>query len=261
MFQEYIFSRLPLLSDLTHKSLSETGLLHEGLPSLKRTQFDDIYDTLLYSRLIEKALQMNPEVKTIVDLGSGSSIPTLLAMKTSGRDDLNTIAVDIDPNAHEIGSENARSLGLIKSFVFYKEAMEEALEILAPYGSQTLIVSNPPYVAAPEHLNEYFFMPVNGGIYGDDYLMKILRRSYESGTNLAFLWGSLTSPQELLPLLEENFEVLHHEAHRIHFGNYTKSEPLRSYLYRMRDQGLIYFEDTIDEGEVQFVFGTIIKKK
>ncbi len=186
---------------------------------------------------------MNPEVTTIIDLGSGSSIPTLLAIKNSGRKDVRTIAVDIDPDAHEIGSENALSLGL-------NERLPEAL-----------LVSNPPYIATPEHLKEHSFIPVNGGVHGDEYLLKILRQSCERGANIAFLWGSLTSPNKLLPIIHENFVIRHTEAHRIHFGNYTKSEPLRTYLYRLRDQGVVYFEDTIDEGEVQCVFGSIIKKK
>ncbi len=54
MFKEYILSKIPALSDLTHKSLNEAGLEDNLLSGLKRTHFDDIYDTLLYSRLSRK---------------------------------------------------------------------------------------------------------------------------------------------------------------------------------------------------------------
>jgi hypothetical protein len=261
LFEKYIFPKVPEVGDLSHKSLEDAGLGNEELRGLKRTDFNDLYDTLLYSRLIEKAIGMNSGISTIVALGSGSGIPTLLAVKHTGREDLRIFAVDIDSEAHDIGSENARSLGLHENFNFYKGTIDEGLRELGPFGPETLIVSNPPYVATPGHLNDSFYVAVNGGVYGDDYLLKILRCDCEKGTSLALLWGSLTSPKMVIPEMYRNFEVRHTEAHRIHFGNYTTTEPLRTHLYRLRENGDVYFESTDDQGEIQYVFGSILRKK
>lgn len=261
LFQNHILDKVSNVNELSHKSLSECGLNESEIAELKLTHFDDIYDTLLYSRLIQRALEFSPQVKTIIDLGSGSSIPSLLAIKNSCRQDVKTIAVDIDPEARSVGQENARILGLSHRYSFHQQRMEDAIADLGPFDETNLIVSNPPYIATPTHLQEKFFIPVNGGVYGDHYLLKILNQSYVEGVSIALLWGSLTSPKDVLPLMQAKFELIHTEAHRIHFGNYTTKEPLRSHLYRLRDQGEVFFENDDELGEVQLVFGTILKSR
>lgn len=261
LFQSHLLDKVSGISEFSHKSLSECGLEEKELENLKLTHFDDIYDTLLYSKLIQQALELNPQVKKVIDLGAGSSIPTLLAIKNAGRRHVQTLAVDIDPEARSIGHENARILGLSNNYSFHQQRMEDAIMDLGPFDETTLIVSNPPYIATPSHLQEKFFIPVNGGVYGDHFLLKILNQHYMAGVNLALLWGSLTSPREVLPVINSKFDLIHTEAHRIHFGNYTTKEPLRTHLYRLRDQGDVFFENDDVLGEVQLVFGTILRSR
>lgn len=261
LFNNQIFPIVREVSNFAHKSIEESGLTDPYLPLMKFTHFNDVYDTLVYSRLIEKAIVMNPNINTIIDLGAGSSIPSLLAIKRSGRTEIKNVAVDIDQDAHGIGSENAHALGLNENFSFYMGNMEEAMDKLGPFGPDTLIVSNPPYIAAPEHLKDKFFIPVNGGLLGDDYMLSILNHEFTKGVHLALLWGSLTCPKEILPVMNRQFELMHMEAHRVHFGHYTTTEPLRSHLYRLKESGDVYFEHSDHEGEIQYVFGTILKAK
>lgn len=258
LFQEYLFSKTDDIKNLSHEELMEDESLDAFLSPLKRTRFKDI-DTILYSRLIEKALYLYPEVKTIIDLGAGSSIPTLLAVKNSGRTDIKIKAIDIDPDAELIGMENARLLNLKKNFSFHSGKMEEVLMELGPYDSQTLIVSNPPYIATPDLLNDHYFVPVNGGLFGDEYLKNILVYPYSPGVKLALLWGSLTSPNEILPLMDQKFTFIHTEIYRAPFGDNTRESNLKSYLYKLEDQGLVYFERNEKGTEDQYVFGNILE--
>lgn len=258
LINQQIISRVQLINDIAHKSPEEAGLVDHYIAQMKFTHFNDMYDTLMYSKLIERAIMMNPEINMIIDLGAGSSIPTLLAIKRSGRTEIKTIAVDIDQESHGVGAENAHILGLDENFSFYMGNMEEAMDVLGPFGPNTLIVSNPPYVAAPEHLKDKFFIPVHGGIRGDDHILGILNHEYTSEVHLALLWGSLTCPKEIIPVMKRKYDLLHMEAHRIKFGHYTTTEPLRSHLYRLKESGDVFFECE-DSGEFQYVFGTILK--
>lgn len=231
---------------------------HEGIDYLKRTQFKDS-DTVLYSKLIEKAIAMCRETKVIIDLGAGSSIPTLLALKNSQRKDIQIKAIDIDPEAETVGKENAQFFELSDQFEFIHTRMEDALENLGPFGPETLLVSNPPYIATPSHLNDDSFIPVNGGFYGDKFIQQILNHPFPKGTNLALLWGSLTSPKEIIPLMKKKFEVLHTEVYRTYFGDYTRTDMMKAHLYDLREQGDVFFENNTEGDEVQYIIGNILR--
>jgi SAM-dependent methyltransferase len=261
LFEQYIFSQVKTIPNLTQVPLEKTGLVNEFFPSLEMTHFDDRYDTLIYSELICKALELSPEVSTILDLGAGSSIPTLLALKKSGRLDVSTIAVDIDEEALEVGKRNAQWLGLSDQYTFWQADIQSVLRSPVAHGPKTLIVSNPPYIPTPLGITDHYFTPINGGEDGSRYILKTLEQDYLPGTIIALLWGSLTSPFEILPLIEERFEILHQEAHRIHFGKYTSRPVIHQHLEELLLQGRIFFEKDDKWGAIQYVFGTILKSK
>lgn len=256
-FQEFIFSRTDKIQNLCHDELMKDENIDAHLSPLKRTHFKDI-DTILYSRLIEKALHLCPEIKNIIDLGAGSSIPTLLAVKKSGRVDITIKAVDVDPEAKLIGKENAKLLGLKKRFSFHKGEMKEVLSEFGPYNFHTLIVSNPPYIATPQSLKDHHFVPINGGPYGDEFLKVILKYPYTHGVKLVLLWGSLTSPMEILPLMDQKFTFMHTEVYKVPFGHYTQTSDLKNHLYHLGDQGQVYFERHEGGTEEQYIFGNIL---
>jgi 16S rRNA G527 N7-methylase RsmG len=78
---KFLEKHVTSITDFSNVPLSETGLLvkMEEHP-FNLTHFDDPYDMLLYSRLISRAIELFPQLLTIIDLGAGSSIPTLLAV-------------------------------------------------------------------------------------------------------------------------------------------------------------------------------------
>lgn len=241
--------------------IERTGLAEQfkNYP-LKLTHFEDLYDTLMYSSLIGRALEYSPDTRTIIDFGAGSSIPTLLAVKESHLSDINIIAIDIDDEAKSVGTHNAELLGLEDSYTFQHSEMSEILASDLIKQHSLMIVSNPPYIASPEDVKEREFVPVNGGEDGSRYIQDILNCDYQDGTTLALLWGSLTNPAKIIPLIESKFEVLHIEAMKVHFGKYTQNPLIKDHLYKMREQGKVAF-DIEDGKETQIVIGTILRVK
>src|SRR5690606_16611292 len=109
--------------------LKDTGLTHEyDQYPLRLTQFEDLYDTLLYSKLIKRALELGERRTILMDMGAGSSIPSLLAAKKSEIKPLQVIAVDIDEEAEVTGKYNAKILGLEHIYSFVHMTMEDALD-------------------------------------------------------------------------------------------------------------------------------------
>jgi len=262
LIKENILRRVEHIQDFTHIPIEDTGLMDGCLPAMRFTQFDDLYDSLIYSNLILKALQMNPHIYQVIDLGAGSSIPSLLALKKIARDDLFLMAVDIDPSAEEVGNHNATVLDQLDRYNFRQGTIEEVIKLIDKKSSEILIVSNPPYISSPLNLKtEKYFIPIDGGLNGDEYLLEILKQEYVPGTTLALLWGSLTCPHAVLHEIESRFEIIHVEAYRVHFGNYTNVPIVKEHLYLLKEEGKVFFENDEEIGEVQLVFGTILKAK
>lgn len=244
------------IKDLCHVPIEETDLYeHYAKFPLKLTHFDDIYDTLMYSRLIQKAIELHEDPEVVMDLGAGSSIPSLLAVKQSGKHHVKAFAVDIDPDAKNIGEHNARTLGLESRYTFIPSRLEAILQQID--SPKVIVVSNPPYIPAPETISDFHFVPINGGDDGTRYMLPLLQHNYAKGSIVAFLWGSLTNPSRVLPLIEERFEVLHVEAMKIHLGKYTRHPEIYSYLCKLRDEDKVLF----GEDDSQYVIGTILRAK
>jgi len=258
IFLENILNKATI-RDFFKVPLHQTGLTDEMYQSLDHTHFNDPYDTLIYSKLIERAIEMNPEVKEIIDCGTGSSIPGLLAIKKSGKK-IRLTGVDIDPDAETIANKNATRLGLSDQFKFVNQNFEEYIKTVT-LDSSMMIVSNPPYIATPPELSSPHFLPVNGGHDGATYVKQLLLHDYPPETTVVLLWGSLTSPEEIIPLINKNYSLDYVEAFKIHFGEYTRDEQMRRHLYQLRSAGKIHFEMSLENEEIQYVIGTILKTK
>jgi hypothetical protein len=258
MFHHLLTHHVQEVIDYVNLPLEQTGLIDELPPKMEMTHFNDPYDTLIYSRLITRALALHPAVRTVIDLGAGSSLPTLLALRANPG--ISAIAVDIDAEAISVGQKNAKRFGLSQRYTFVQSDIASAIKEIST-GPSTLVVSNPPYIATPSAIEDHFFTPIDGGVKGSDYLLQILKQQHPTGTPLAILWGSLTCPEEIIPLIAERYEIIHQEAYRIHFGVYTRHPLIKPYLYQLREQGRVYFEGDEEKGEVQLVLGTILRHR
>jgi methylase of polypeptide subunit release factors len=258
LFTDLLERRRVPVADISDVPVEETEFYHPLVRELEFTHFNDIYDTLIYSRLIARALRLCPGATRVVDFGAGSSIPTLLALKETARE-IETLAVDVDPEAISVGARNAHHLGLGDRYTFKLADMEGVLRSSTLKRGGDLIVSNPPYIAVPPAELGRHFVPIDGGPDGCRYLRELINQDYPSGTGLALLWGSLTCPQEILPIIEERYELLHLEAWRVHFGEYTSAAVVERYLERMNEEGQVYFERDADGQARQLVLGMVLR--
>lgn len=258
VMDQFMKSHVREINDFAYVPMEETGLAGRLKElSLKLTHFDDLYDTLIYSGLIRRALTMNPAIRRIIDFGAGSSIPTLLALNETSHP-ARVMAVDIDPAALEVSRANAEALDLSDRYSFHLGSMQTYLQVDQIGGADTLIVSNPPYIPTPTGNNDYHLLPINGGEFGGRYILEFLMKDFAPDTTLVLLWGSLCDPLMVVPAIEERFEILHAEAMRIHFGHYTNLPHIKKHLYELNNEGVIAFENT-PYGEVQLVVGTILR--
>ncbi len=259
-FQTFLNSHVSEVSNFTNVPLEETGLAHDFYQyPLRLTHFEDLYDTLMYSKLIQKSLEFGDKGSILIDMGAGSSIPSLLAAKASSIKPAKIIAVDIDEGAREAGHYNAKELGLENIYTFLKMPIEEVLSSSLVAETPLIIVSNPPYIATP-YLPDPRFVAVDGGKDGAKFMLKILQQKYPRGTILALLWGSLTYPADVLRVIKREYDVMDVQAMKIHFGKYTSHPVLKDYLYKLRDQGKVFFAGE-QNNEEQIVIGTVLKKK
>lgn len=254
VLNEFLSRHVNHIPDLTNKSIEETGLLNEVSSHFELTQFHDLYDTLLYSRLIGEAIERHPHPERIIDFGAGSSLPTLVALSKINSE-IPVTAVDVDPEALKISCENAENFHLSHRYDFVQSKMED-FDLKDP---NTIIVSNPPYIPAPQEAHDYRFLPVNGGEDGTKYLLRFLERDYPENTLLALFWGSLTNPSRIIPMINERFEVLYVNAARVHFGEYTSCPVIKGHLEKLLDEGRVAYEKDPEKGEVQIVLGTILR--
>ncbi len=207
----------------------------------KLTGFKTIHDSLMYSMMIEELLKTVPDgrVSTMVDLGAGSSMPTIRALsRVSQHKNLKVIAVDIDTNALALSEHNATIAGMGERYQFVHSDMLTFLETIADRGS-LVIAANPPYMPIPQDCKGDFYVPVDGGVDGTRYLEAILQAPMSSGTYVALRWCSLSNPRKIISLIEQNYDVLRIDAHRAPFGTYATLT--KDYLIHQRSQGFSVF--------------------
>lgn len=202
--------------------------------------FLNIGEGILFRELIAQGLASGPaRVERLVDLGCGSSLPTLAAILglPEDRRPAQVRAVDIDEAAVAASRHNVAAAGLEFLYRLDRVDMLSVLPGLATAsGPADLIVGNPPYVPAPEGSGPGFLTPVDGGTDGLRFLRPLLQAPLRAGTRLAVVASSLSSPPLLAQLIRDAFRVRHCEAHVVPFGPYLKSEPIRAHVMALHEQ-------------------------
>lgn len=232
----------------------------KGKPRL--TEFSATDDIFLYSQLLAKLFStLDAARETVFDLGAGSSLPVIKALlDAKPKTNIHVVSVDNDPSAIEVGRYNARLFGLQDNFIFEQADMFSWLRKQIP-NPDHVFVANPPYLPSPRKSSSSVSLSVNGGEDGAKFLAPLLQFPFLPGTLVALQWSSLSSPAEIIRLIELNYEVLFVQAHKTPFGTYTGSPLLKPHLEGQREKGLSVFE-TDENGSHHFWFiGTILRRK
>lgn len=237
---------------------------HPARDKVRRTQFLNIGEGFLFSELIHQAFTM-PEaaaVETIIDLGTGSALPSLRAVweqNVRGRH-LDLIGIDIDPDAIAIASANAKTLGVESHASFVQQDMALFLRSYTQKRGQ-IIVSNPPYIPVPDAVQDSFFTPIHAGPDGLKYVRPILEHPWNHGTFLCLFASSLSSPASLMKAIEEKYDILHIIGHLVPFGVYISDPRILPYLEQMKEAGQCTFGVSA-EGKRCFVsLGFVLQRK
>lgn len=261
-FMDFIGSYDAEVGEISEKGLSIAHILPERSDLVKLTRFTALDDTLVFSKLVSRLVgSLSPSVSTLIDLGAGSSIPTIRALlDNEERSDLQVLAVDNDAEAIRISGQNAEVYDLRNRYVLIQgEVVKFMLAI--EVGQDQAISANLPYLPFPSGLTDGQYRTVNGGPDGTLYIEQLLKRELPSGTMVALEWSSLSNPVRIIKTINERYDVLHVVAYRAPFGTYTGSERMSRYLHSLRDQGISVFTTDADGNDHYHFVGTILRRR
>lgn len=236
---------------------------HFGVKAPLFTSFAARYDTLVYGQLLTQAAQFQPAgSKRFIDLGAGSSIPTLMALSEKPDENRRVLAVELDRDALPISRQNATNAGFLDRYSFVNQSIFEFLDNVShwPTVLPQIVGANPPYVPCPENRDEGY-LAINGGPDGMLFLNAIMSTEWPKGTVLALQWSSLTSPDSMIGRIEEEFEVKAVIATYVSSKTYTSSKDVNPYLLDRHNKGeAVFFFDRGDHVQYMIV-GTVLVKK
>jgi hypothetical protein len=251
-----------LRGTIAANTVSPRDLMPETVPVPELTPFSALHDTFLFSKLVGEMLALTSprHIRTLYDLGAGSSVPSLRALVEHPQFETSIIAVEFDPHAIRVSERNAVTYGQRLRYSFQEIDMLEFLR-QTEVPADAAIIANPPYLPVPKDLRDPLFLPVDGGMDGTKYLAEILTHPMPSGTLLALEWCSLSNPVKLIELIESGYEVVYVQAYDIPFGLYTEDPALKPHLLYNGENNLSVF--SINEiGKLSWTFiGTVLRRK
>jgi len=178
------------------KSVTDADLMPAEFARPQCSSFAAKYDTLLYSQLIDKLLKhvFPGQVRTLLDLGAGSSIPTLRALLTHPlHEDIHVTAVDCDLDALAVSTQNVTLYGLEDRYSFQQgDILRYLSDLRVP--PESAIVSNPPFLPVADDVTDPRYTPADGGVDGTKYLAAMLKHPMPVGTHVVLEWSSLSHP-------------------------------------------------------------------
>ena len=259
-FNEFIQKHVGQVKDMTHTTgIKATDLLlfsdnAASADAYQLSLFDSKDDTLLYGELLTQAVELTSGAFTLIDLGCGSSIPTIMALSNTKRTDVKVIAVDIDPEALVVSKKNAEAHGIGSQYTFVQSKMSDFLSSFdfssTKEQDKIMICTNPPYIATKPELSakDRWWITVDGGEHGDKFIQEVLNFPYnltESSPDLIFtiLWPSLAYPTQIINTIKNHkYEVVYGTGTEIRFGKYTAHDELNPYLLNLREEGIVVFK-------------------
>ncbi|MBL7170183.1 MAG: methyltransferase domain-containing protein [Candidatus Aenigmarchaeota archaeon] len=230
------------------------------LKGCMRSIFYSPSDTDSLCRLINKILEifdtkkMSPANISILDLGCGSCIPTILLSETLSEKSIksNIKAIDIDEEAINVGKRNIKKMGLENVNLEKKDIISLLNEEINE--NIFLIVSNPPYLPIPEKFKTKNLICVDGGEFGTKYTTTILR--YPKVRFLGIQTSSLSDPNKTLDEIFLNgFIIEHLNIIETKFGLYTTKPFIRKHIKKLKEGKKCYFHD-----DRYLILGFILEK-
>lgn len=142
---------------------------HPSRAEVRRTQFLNTGEGYLFSEVIRHAasLQEAAAVQHIIDLGTGSGLPSLRTLWgcKERNPNLKLTGVDIDPEAIAVAQHNARILGVEDHSLFVCQDISDFLASMRAE-NHCIVVANPPYIPVPDNIDDPFFIPIHAGSDG-----------------------------------------------------------------------------------------------
>ncbi len=149
-----------------------------------------IYEPKEDSYLLKKEVKRFSKGKKVLDLGSGSGIQALAALKSGAKD---VLAADINKEAIIILKN--KGLNALESDLFSKIK-----------GKFDLIVFNPPYLPQDKREDSESKIITTGGKKGDEIILRFLKqvkKHLEKQGIILMVLSSLTPKKRILTLLDE----------------------------------------------------------
>ncbi|MEK6915862.1 MAG: HemK2/MTQ2 family protein methyltransferase [Nanoarchaeota archaeon] len=151
-----------------------------------------VYQPAEDSFLLEKLISKYSKNKKVIDIGTGSGILAIKALKSGAS---SVTAVDLNKDAVKEIKSNNKSIKTIQSNIFSKVK-----------GKFDLIICNPPYLPHDSREDKESSLATSGGKKGDEFILKFLRQAKshlkENGIIL-LLFSSLTPRDRINKLLEK----------------------------------------------------------
>ncbi len=151
-----------------------------------------IYQPKEDSYLLKSIIKNYAKNKTVLDVGSGSGIQTVEAIKQKAK---SVTASDIDPETITHLKSLDQNIQVIESDLF--QNIEEKFD---------LIIFNPPYLPLDKREDEESKKATTGGKRGDEIILKFLEQSKQnlnSDGKILLLLSSLTPRSRIKTLLNK----------------------------------------------------------
>ncbi len=219
----------------------------------RASQFQNPGEGQIYSRVISRVIDGRSRVGQIrlIDLGCGSSLPTIATLLKHQDLDIEVVAVDIDPAAVAVSEHNVMIAGLSSRFTFVNTDLIDYINSFV-FRAGDIIVANPPYIPVHFSVVDPDFLPINGGVDGLRFITPIINISRKCRIPIVFLASSLSSPFTLLDNLQAFHKVDCIEGTFVPFGKYLKRSEIHVYLSMLRSHDQIEFYET-EAGNYEFL--------
>ncbi|MEM4714433.1 MAG: methyltransferase [Candidatus Nanoarchaeia archaeon] len=162
-----------------------------------KTKTLEVYTPAEDSFLLQSCIPLDLKRKDVLDMGTGSGILAITAAKRGA----NVLAVDLNPRALKIASENAKNnnvkISFLKSNIFSNVK-----------GKFDLILCNPPYL--PEDEIDKIIGPsltYSGGKDGKEFIKKFVSdapKFLKKYGKILMVISSITGEKEVLELFAKN---------------------------------------------------------